>query len=152
MTWWWYGFTGIQLQKFVSKICLRAAFLLLKRNLFSYFPRQELRKNHQNLSFRITVIFLICRPNIITFDIVVIWIYRYTIAKFIDWYVVQTDKKTVDGTLESKIIQSQISIVTAARMYVAARKSSKQFQTPLKLLHPCRVTGNLFPCDNYAKF
>ena len=48
----------------------------------------------------------------------------------------------VDQTLVSKSIHSQLSVAifTASRTYVVAQKSSKQLQTPLKLLNPYQPT------------
>ena len=63
--------------------------------------------------------------------------------------------KSGDQILEYKGIHSRISVdnVTAARMYVAAQKSSKQFQTPLKLSNPHGLTGSRISfCELYKNF
>ena len=49
----------------------------------------------------------------------------------------------VDQNLLVESIHSQLSVAifTASRTYVVAQKSSKQFQTPLKLINPYEPGG-----------
>ena len=82
---------------------------------------------------------LISGPNTAKFHPVVVRVftaiqYNYKIHPF-QWPKRST---SVDPTLEVESIHSQLSVAifTASRMYVVAEKSSKQFQTPLKLINP----------------
>ena len=56
----------------------------------------------------------------------------------------------VDQTLGSESIHSQLSVAifTVSRIYAVTEKSSKQFQTPLKLINPYEPAVGYFIARN----